>query len=47
MRDLATFVWYMIGAILFFGVWAVIAIVVYIILKVCVGFFKPEWMEKF
>ena len=30
MKDLSVFIWYMIGAMLFFGIWAVVAVVAYL-----------------
>jgi len=47
VKDLSVFIWYMIGAMLFFGIWAVVAVVAYIVIKICVGICKPEWLDRF
>lgn len=45
MKNLAFFVWYFIAAMLFFGVWAAGAMLVYAIVLILVGIFRPEWLR--
>lgn len=45
MKSLALFAWYFIAAVLFFGVWAAGALLIYALVLLLVGIFKPDWLK--
>ena len=45
MKSLALFAWYIIAAVLFFGVWAAGALLIYALVLLLVGIFKPDWLK--
>ena len=47
IKELSSFVWFLLAAALFFGIYAVLALVLFALVLYIVGYFKPEWLNYF